>query len=118
MFHAFRAARLGRAALLLAAAFAVAGSFGLHPEPGGDLRAARSVFAGSSGRAWTAVPDSDGQTDPCTACLAHRSVSLTGLAVFAPAGTAAIPVDALPHARLLLLSAPRFIEGRAPPSAG
>jgi len=115
MFHAFREAPLGRALLLLAAAFAVAGSFGLHPEPASDLGA---PFSAGSAPAWTVSPSEDGRADPCTACLAHRSVSLTRLAVFAPAGTAAIPVAALPPARLLPLSEPRFIEGRAPPFAG
>lgn len=115
MFHAFRTARLGRAVLLLAAVFAVAGSFGLHPEPANDL--APPLPAGSA-PAWTSSLDSGGEADPCTACLAHRFVSLTGPADFTPAGTSAIRLPPLPHARLLPLSAPRFIEGRAPPPAG
>jgi hypothetical protein len=115
MFRAFRTARLGRAVLLLAAVFAVAGSFGLHPEPVADLGA--PAGAGSS-PLWAAGAPSDGSADPCTACLAHRSVSLTRLAIFAPAGTRAIPLPAPPQRRLLALSAPRFIDGRAPPSAG
>jgi hypothetical protein len=118
MFHAFRSARLGRAVLLLAAVFAVAGSFGLHPEPASELAPPLAALSQGSAPVWTAAPGSEGQTDPCTACLAHRFVSLTGLAVFSPAGTAAIPVAPLPQARLLPLSAPRFVEGRAPPSAG
>jgi hypothetical protein len=114
MFRAFRTARLGRAVLLLAAVFAVAGSFGLHPEPVADLGA--PAVAGSS-PVWTAAAPEGDSDDPCTACLAHRFVSLTRLAVFAPAGTHAIPLPPFPQSRLLPLSAPRFIEGRAPPSA-
>ena len=118
MFHAFRSARLGRAVLLLAAVFAVAGSFGLHPEPASDLGTPLTGLSPGSAPVFSAPAGGDTQTDPCTACLAHRYVSLTGLAVFTPAGTAAIPVAPLRQARLLPLSAPRFVEGRAPPSAG
>ena len=118
MFRAFRSAPLGRLVLLVAAVFAVAGSFGLHPEPASDLAAPLAAFSPGSAPVWTATPGDDGQTDPCTACLAHRYVSLTGLTIFSPAGTAAIPVALLPPARLLPLRAPRFVEGRAPPSAG
>ena len=115
MFRAFRTARLGRAVLLLAAVFAVAGSFGLHPEPVADLG---TPPAPGSSPLWTAGATSSDSADPCTACLAHRFVSLTRLSVFAPAGTQAIPLPPIPQSRLLTLSAPRFIEGRAPPSAG
>jgi len=115
MFQGFRTARLGRAILLLAAVFAVAGSFGLHPEPASELAAPPPAGSAPS---WTASLDGTSGADPCTACLAHRFVSLTGPAVFTPAGTSAIPVAALPPARLLSLSAPRFIDGRAPPPAG
>ena len=111
----FRTARLGRAVLLLAAIFAVAGSFGLHPEPDGELAA---PLPEGSAPVWSASLDGTAQADPCTACLAHRFVSLTGPAVFSPAGTSAIPLAALPPARPLPLCAPRFIEGRAPPPAG
>ncbi len=114
MFQALRTARLGRAALLFAAVFAVAGSFGLHPEPAGDLGAFLPV---GSAPAWTVAIDSGDRADPCTACLAHRFVSLTRLAVFSPAGTAAIPLAPLAQAAPHSLSAPRFIDGRAPPSA-
>jgi hypothetical protein len=114
MFQAFRTAPLGRAVLLLAAVFAVAGSFGLHPEPASELAPPPAGSAPS----WTASLEGTSGADPCTACLAHRFVSLTGPADFSPAGTSAIPLAALPPARLLALSAPRFIDGRAPPSAG
>jgi hypothetical protein len=114
MLQRFRTARLGRAALLFASVFAVAGSFGLHPEPANNLGA--PLPAGSA-PAWTVSIDSGNQTDPCTACLAHRFVSLTRLAVFSPAGTAAIPLTPLAQAAPRSLSAPRFIDGRAPPSA-
>ncbi len=114
MLRAFRTAPLGRAVLLVAASFAVVGSFGLHPEPATEIYA--PARAGSV-PAWTASPQTD-QADGCTACLAHRSVSLTRLGVFAAAGVPVLRVAPLPQPRLIPLSAPRFIEGRAPPSLG
>lgn len=114
MLQATRMARWTRVLLFAAALAAITGSFGLHPEPATEICA--PARAGSV-PAWTPSLQTD-QADGCTACLAHRSVSLTRLGVFSAAGVHVPRVAPLPQARLIPLSAPRFIEGRAPPSLG
>ncbi len=110
MLRACRVARSVRLLLLVGALFAVAGSFGLHPEP-----TAEDVGAATDRTAWTAGAPADSASHGCMACLAHRSVSLQALCVFVPAAdvthvaVVASPVD------LLLPSADTTDDGRAPP---
>jgi len=113
MLRSCRDARPIRFLLLAAAIFAVTGSFGLHPEPLGS----EEVPTASADRPeWDAGSSANEPSHGCLACLAHRSVSLTGLAVFVPAFVlprAACVVS--PLARIRRLPAPTD-DGRAPPS--
>jgi len=110
MLAACRATRLGRILLLTAALFAVVGSFGLHPEPLGE-----EAVAGSSAPEWSGRAIADAASHGCPACLAHRSVSVAGLAVFVPASHAPRPVPVPLPTGTLALSSPSTVDGRAPP---
>lgn len=116
MLSACRAARSGRILLLAAALLAVAGSFGLHPEPGIEGREGREGrLASSVAPEWNAGVSADAVAHGCLACLAHRSVSLAGLAVFVPASNASHPAPpAVPVEPVRVLAA-RTVDGRAPP---
>jgi hypothetical protein len=111
MLRRLQAARFARVALFVAGFLAVAGAFGLHPEPAFEAAAATAALPGFS----SASISSSGP-DACPACLAHRPIPAARLATAvnvpllllleAPL-TAACPVPApppLPH------------DGRAPPS--
>ncbi len=113
IFRALRAARLGRTLLLAAAFVATAGSFGLHPEPESVRAAAASD---SRVAAWTAVPADAGGADGCTACLVHRTISLTDHVVFSPTGAPILDSPLVSTARRLRLFQPRLDDGRAPPT--
>jgi hypothetical protein len=110
MLRACRAARSGRVLLLAAALLALAGSFGLHPEP-----LAEEGVPSSAAPEWSTGASTDSATHGCMACLAHRSVSLSGLAVYVPASDAthaAPPAAAVEPVRVF---ASRTVDGRAPP---
>ncbi|MEO8431921.1 MAG: hypothetical protein ABI592_10465 [Acidobacteriota bacterium] len=108
--RALRAARWTRTLLLLAAFAATAGSFGLHPEP------ESGPPVPTAGTSWTASLADDGGADACTACLAHRTISLTGLSVVSPTGSPLLEAPPVPAARRLRLFHPRLDDGRAPPT--
>ncbi|MDQ2969919.1 MAG: hypothetical protein M3R34_02160 [Acidobacteriota bacterium] len=112
MLQAVRAARWARVLLLAAAFLAVAGSFGLHPEPD----ALRPL--GTAALAWTATGTAASGAHDCFACLAHRSVSLAGLSVFAPTAARSVGAPVPIPARHIRLFTPRLDDGRAPPSLG
>jgi len=113
MFRSLRTGRFGQVALLIAGFLAVAGSFGLHPEP------ERGVAASSAGAKWSAL-DGSGDNSPhvCLACLAHRSISVPRLSsvVLALRSAAPAAVSAAPSRLARLEAHPR--EGRAPPALG
>lgn len=115
MLQAVRVARWSRALLFAAAVVAIAGSFGLHPEPGAGVPALSPV-AGAP--AWTAERPDASTTHGCFACLAHRNVSMPGLAVFAPSAARAVGSAIVGSTRALRLFAPRLGDGRAPPALG
>jgi len=110
MLGRLRAARFARVALFVAGFLAVAGGFGLHPEPAFEAAAAGSLPGFS-----TASVSSAG-ADACPACLAHRPIPAARLATAvnvplilsleAPLRAAcSVPAPpSLPH------------DGRAPPS--
>jgi len=111
MFRSLKTARSGQAALLLAGLLAVAGSFGLHPEP------ERAIAVSAAGAEWSALEDPVEQNPHvCLACLAHRAISLPRLSsvVFAPRPTAPAAVSATPSGLARLEAHPR--EGRAHPA--
>ena len=112
MLQAVRAARWARILLLAAAFLAVAGSFGLHPEPD----AMRPLGAVAS--AWTAEETAASGAHDCLACLAHRSVSLARLSVFAPTAARSVRAPVPIPARRIRLFTPRLDDGRAPPPLG
>lgn len=112
MLRASRDARPIRLLLLIAAIFAVAGSFGLHPEP---LGAEENPLASADRPEWDAGVSAADASHGCMACLAHRSVSLAGLVVFVPASDAthvATPTAPVEPVRVL---AAGTVDGRAPP---
>jgi hypothetical protein len=111
MLRALRSSRSGRGLLFAAALLAVTGSFGLHPEPASD-----SAVADFTGPAWTGSAVEAASGHGCTACLAHRNVSLSGLAVFAPTSGVALGAPVPVPARGLRLFLPRLDDGRAPPA--
>ncbi|MCA1580393.1 MAG: hypothetical protein LC796_03180 [Acidobacteria bacterium] len=113
MLQAVRGARWSRVLLFAAALVAIAGSFGLHPEPGTALPA---MSAAAGVPAWTAESPDGSSTHGCFACLAHRNVSLSGLAVFAPSAARAVGSAVMVPRRALSLFAPRLDDGRAPPA--
>ena len=113
MLQAVRMARWSRVLLFAAALVAIAGSFGMHPEPGA-APPALSTAAGAP--AWTADSTDASSTHGCFACLAHRNVSLSGPAVFAPSAARAVGAAVLVPTRALRLFAPRLDDGRAPPA--
>jgi len=111
MFRSLRTARLGRAVLLIAGFLAVAGSFGLHPEP------ERALAAFAAGAQWGVLNvSSDTNTHVCLACLAHRAIWVSRLSsvVLAPLSTAPASISAAPSCLARLEAHPR--EGRAPPA--
>ncbi|HXM75561.1 MAG TPA: hypothetical protein VN971_02175, partial [Thermoanaerobaculia bacterium] len=112
MLQAVRAARWARILFLAAAFLAVAGSFGLHPEPD-TLR----PFAASAS-AWTATGTAASGAHDCFACLAHRSMSLARLSVFAPTAARSVGASVPLPARRIRLFTPRLDDGRAPPPLG
>ncbi len=112
MVRALKTARYGQAALWIAGFLAVVGSFGLHPEP----RGLEVLLTASSRAGWSSVPASGKASHGCLACLAHRPVSLTGLA-----GVVLEPGSSLRPPNPARLSRPRRLEfpsheGRAPPA--
>ncbi len=113
MLQAVRKARFTRVLLFAAALAAIAGSFGLHPEPGAPPRAVSSMPDALS---WIADSPDPSAGHGCLACLAHRDVSLSGLAVFAPAPARAVSSFIAVPTRPLRLFAPRLDDGRAPPA--
>ncbi len=113
MLQAIRGARWSRVFLFAAALVAIAGSFGLHPEPGSVPPA---ISAAAQVPAWTANSPDASSTHGCFACLAHRNVSLSGLAVFAPSAARAVGSAVTLPTRALGLFAPRLDDGRAPPA--
>ncbi|MEO8190514.1 MAG: hypothetical protein ABI682_09230 [Acidobacteriota bacterium] len=113
MLQAVRMARWTRVLLFAAALAAITGSFGLHPEPGAPPRALSST---PDAPAWAADSADPFASHGCLACLAHRDVSLSSLAVFAPAPARAVDSFVAVPTRLLRLFAPRLDDGRAPPA--
>ena len=115
MLQAVRMARWTRVLLFAAALVATAGSFGLHPEPGAPPRALSSA---ADAPVWTADSPDATAAHGCFACLAHRNVSLSGLAVFAPSAARAVGAAVIAPTRPLRLFSPRLDDGRAPPALG
>jgi len=111
MILSLRIARLGRAAALVAGFLAVAGSFGLHPEP-------QRVAPAAAVEAQWSAPAGNLETSPhvCLACLAHRSIPLPRLSAvdLTPRPAASASPSAAPAPLARLESHPR--EGRAPPA--
>lgn len=113
MFRALRVARCGKIALWIAGFLAVCGSFGLHPEP----PAVQASLLAHSAPGWHGNAAGDGNaTHGCLACLAHRSVSVTGLTgvVLRPASSSGAP--ALPRVSPPISLEARPHDGRAPPA--
>jgi hypothetical protein len=113
MFLTLRRSRYGRTLLAFAAALAICGSFGLHPEPA----CAAAPSARDSVPLWSVVAAADGESHACLACLAHRSVSLprlTGVVLQPGVSVAAFSARLAPHPANSK-TAPH--EGRAPPPA-
>lgn len=112
MLRALRTARCGQVVLWIAGFLAIAGSFGLHPEP--DRAASLAPAAPLPG--WISPLPAGNASHDCLACLAHRSVSLAR-----PSG-----VVLQPGLILAVVFSPRVIrlgrvesrhhEGRAPPA--
>ena len=114
MLLAMKNARFGQIALLIAGFLAIAGSFGLHPEPGPGLTGPSS----SSAPGYVADSSAGKTPHECLACLAHRSISLPRLAavVLRPASAVRASVSRAPSLIARLDAHPR--EGRAPPALG
>lgn len=108
MLRACRAARWVPIVLFAAALLTVAGSFGLHPEPVSEPGAPE----------WSAGASESAGAHGCLACLAHRSISVVGASVFAPAAAVAVAAAAPAPVRALSLFAAPGIDGRAPPALG
>lgn len=113
MLRALRAERFARFLLLAAALLAVSGSFGLHPEPGGNAAGTPADIRDAG--LWTPASIDVADADVCLACLAHRSVSLSALCVFTPTAARVIGAPDARAARPLSLYNPRLDDGRAPP---
>lgn len=111
MLRALKKVRFGQIALLAAGFLAVSGSFGLHPEPD------PSAGPTTPRVGWTTA-DSSGQSAPhaCLACLAHRSLSLPGLAAVVLAPGSSVIAAAVAAPSLLARLDPTPHEGRAPPA--
>lgn len=110
MLRALRAARIGKTALWITSLFAIAGSFGLHPEP----RFLSSAVL-CSRIEWTAPVATREQADGCAACLAHRAVALTGLSNAVREPDSVVRCSFFAHARTEVVDlSPN--DGRAPPA--
>jgi predicted cobalt transporter CbtA len=106
MLRVIRSARFGQIALGIAGILAIAGSFGLHPEPASAPR-----FAGAR---WSAAIISSA-THGCPVCLAHRPAPVAALVVtlLGPPDAVGEPQPAsVPAVRP---TAPLAQDGRAPP---
>jgi len=112
MLRSMRRARFGQFALMLAGFLAVAGAFGLHPEPEPALSAPVDSSASVAASARVA---GEGPHE-CLACLAHRGLALPRLAavVLQPGSAVAARAAAAPALLARLDAHPR--EGRAPPA--
>jgi hypothetical protein len=112
MFRSMRRARFGQFALMIAGFLAVAGSFGLHPEP----EPAPPADTASSAPVWASARPGGEAPHECLACLAHRSLSLPRLAavVLQPGSAVKASAVAAPAHLAKLDAHPR--EGRAPPT--
>jgi hypothetical protein len=114
MLWRLRVARSARLILCVAALLSVAGSFGLHPEPGGSVPLSLSpASTGGSPQLREIVAPRHG----CIACLSQRPHAVTPV-VEAPSAFVRV-VSFLPPPAFLL---PHRLhdanhEGRAPPTA-
>jgi hypothetical protein len=111
MLRRLRNARFGQVALAIAGLLAIAGSFGLHPEPSG----ADGVARGRPLPGWSVASVVSGGSHGCPACLAHRAAPVARLvvALLAPPAPARA-CDAAPVATpRVSRSLPH--DGRAPP---
>ena len=108
MFHRIRTSPAIRAALCVAALLALAGSFGLHPEPIGN-----DALAAHRGLARVHV---DEGPHACIACLSHIAASVQPFSAALPVGQPSASLDRIagPPAdgRLVGLDLP----GRSPPA--
>lgn len=111
MLRGLRTARFARVALFVAGFLAVAGGFGLHPEPAFEAAAGTGAVPGFSSASLSSAG-----ADGCPACLAHRPIPAARLAT-----AVRVPLLLWLEAPLLATSslpAPPSLphDGRAPPS--
>lgn len=113
MLWRLRVARRAQLILWIAALLSVAGSFGLHPEPGDAAMRSPSVVASNGSPELRKAASS---LHPCVACLSQRPRSLVSV-IDAPSARVRIapfaPPPALDYAQRLHTA---NHEGRAPPT--
>jgi hypothetical protein len=108
MFHRIRTSPAIRAALCVAALLALAGSFGLHPEPIGS-----EALAAHRGLARVHVDDAP---HACLACLSHVAASVQPFSVALPVGQPSAPLHRIAGPPADGRVAGLDLPGRSPPA--
>ena len=111
MLRRLRAARFARVALFVAGFLAVAGAFGLHPEPAFEAAASNAALPGFSSASIASAG-----ADACPACLAHRPIPAARLATAINVPLLLSLEAPLPAAFSVPATPSLAHDGRAPPS--